>query len=71
MRPVVAGLGLGLLASIALGRWIENLLFEVRSADLVTLVGVAVILATVALVACAIPARRATRTDLVAMLRSE
>ena len=49
----------------------ENLLFEVRPADLVTLLGVTVILATVALIACAIPARRAPRTDLVAMLRSE
>ena len=71
MRPVAAGLALGIAASIALGRWIENLLFEVRPADLVTLVGVTVLLGAVALVACAIPAHRATRTDLVAMLRSE
>ena len=71
MRPVAAGLALGIVASIVLGRWIENLLFEVRPADLVTLLGVTVILAVVALIACAIPARRSTRIDLVAMLRSE
>jgi putative ABC transport system permease protein len=71
MRPVAAGLGIGLVASVVLGRWIENLLFGVRPGDAVTLFAVAVILGTVALVACAIPARRATKTDLVAMLRSE
>jgi putative ABC transport system permease protein len=71
MRPVALGLGVGIIASIALGRGIETLLFEVRPSDLATLIGVTVILASVAVVACAIPARRATRTDLVAMLRSE
>ncbi len=71
MRPVALGLGAGIAASIALGRWIENLLFEVKAADPATLIGVTVILGAVALVACAIPARRATRTELVAMLRAE
>jgi predicted permease len=71
MRPVAIGLGIGIIGSLVLGRWIENLLFDVRSSDVLTLVGVVVILATVAVVACVIPARRATRTDLVAMLRAE
>ncbi len=71
MRPVAFGLALGIVASLMLGRAIESLLFEVRPSDLATLLGVTVILAVVAVAACAIPARRATRIDLVAMLRSE
>lgn len=71
LRPVAAGLAIGVAGSIALGRWTENLLFEVRASDPITIAGVVMILGVVALVACLIPARRATTTGLVEMLRAE
>jgi putative ABC transport system permease protein len=71
LRPVALGLGVGILGSIAIGQWIDSLLFGVRPSDPLTLIGVVLILGIVAVVACVIPARRATATGLVAMLRSE
>ena len=71
LRPVALGLGLGIVGSIAIGQWIDTLLFGVRPSDPLTLIGVVLILGIVAVVACVIPARRATATGLVAMLRSE
>ena len=71
LRPVAIGLAVGVAGSIALGRSVRSLLFEVQPADPLTLATVALILGTVAVVACAVPARRATRTGLTAMLRTE
>ena len=71
LRPVAIGLGIGIAGSLALSRWVESLLFEVRPADPVTLGAVVLILGIVAVVACAMPARRATMTGLAGMLRSE
>jgi putative ABC transport system permease protein len=69
MRPVLAGVALGLTAALFLGRWIAALLYQVSATDLPTFLGVAVVLASSALFACWIPAVRATKVSPVAALR--
>jgi predicted permease len=64
---VLAGVG----ASIALGRLLESLLFGVQPNNVMTLVFVSVGLVVVALLACYLPARRATRVDPLVALRYE
>jgi ABC-type antimicrobial peptide transport system permease subunit len=71
LTPVAAGLVVGIAASLALGRGIESLLFEVGPGDPLTIGAVAALLGAVAVVACAIPARRATTAGVAAMLRFE
>jgi putative ABC transport system permease protein len=69
MRPVVVGLVLGLGAALAAGGLVRSVLFGVSPADPVTLGGVAVVLASVAAVACFAPARAATALDPARVLR--
>ena len=69
--PVGAGLLLGLVGAVALGRFVEGLLFEVSPLDPLMLAGGVVSLALVAGAACAIPAGRAARIDPVTALRGE
>ena len=69
--PVGAGLLLGLVGAAALGRFVENLLFEVSPLDPLMLAGSVLTLALVAGAACAIPAGRAARIDPVTALRGE
>ena len=65
------GLGLGLVGALALGGFLSSHLFGVSRFDPVTLVGVIVLLGTVALVACWLPARRASRVSPIVALRYE
>ena len=60
---VVAGIAVGLVASFASGRYVETLLFEVSPTDPSIYAAVAAALLTVAVVAGALPAWRATRVD--------
>jgi macrolide transport system ATP-binding/permease protein len=68
---VTLGVVVGLLASLGVSRLMANMLFGVNSYDPLTLVTVAVILSTVALAACYIPARRAARVDPMVALHYE
>ena len=71
MRLTVVGVLLGLVASYAMTRLMTSLLFGVTATDITTFVLVAISLSLVALVACLIPARRATRVDPLVALRYE
>jgi putative ABC transport system permease protein len=71
MRLAIIGTAIGLVASLALTRVMGTLLFEVTPTDALTFVIVPVVLLTVALLACYIPARRATNVDPLTSLRYE
>jgi predicted permease len=71
MRLTVVGVALGLVGAYALTRLMTSLLFEVTPTDITTFVLVSICLLVVALVACLIPARRATRVDPLVALRYE
>jgi ABC-type antimicrobial peptide transport system permease subunit len=71
IAPVGAGLIVGVIAAVALGRFVEGLLFEVSPMDPLMLAGGVIALALVAGAACAIPAKRAARIDPVTALRGE
>ena len=71
LRLAVVGVALGLLAAIAFTRLLQGLLFGISASDPLTFVVIAVLLVGVALLACWIPARRATKVDPLEALRSE
>jgi putative ABC transport system permease protein len=70
-RLIALGVVLGTIIAVSLGRVLEAFLFETKPADPVTLGGVALLFAAVALVACLLPACRAARVDPMEALRYE
>jgi len=71
MKPTLAGIGIGLIAALALGRVATSLIYGVSSRDLVTFLAVTMLLILVSFAASLIPAFRATRVDPLTVLRDE
>jgi putative ABC transport system permease protein len=71
MMLALGGVGIGLLASLALTRLIKGLLFNVSVTDPITFVGISLLMTSIALLACLIPAWRATKVDPLVALRYE
>ncbi|MEW6127979.1 MAG: ABC transporter permease [Acidobacteriota bacterium] len=67
----ISGIGLGLIASFGLTRLMKSFLFGVSATDPLTFVLISILLITIALLACYIPARRATKVDPMIALRYE
>jgi len=71
MTMTFIGLALGLIAAFFMSRVLVGLLYGVSAKDPLTFAGVSIVLLVVALLACLIPARRATRVDPIIALRTE
>ena len=71
MTMTLIGLAIGLAGAIALSRLMTSMLYGVSTTDPLTFTGVSIVLLAVALLACLLPARRATRVDPIVALRNE
>ena len=68
---LIVGFVLGIAGTVALGRYVQSVLYGVRPLNPVVLASVTGVLSLVGVVACLVPARRAARIDPVAALREE
>ena len=71
LKPALAGLGVGLAASVAAARAVRSLLYGTQPLDATVFALVAITLLAVAILACIIPAWRASRLDPIQALRTE
>src|SRR5436309_4834161 len=71
MKPVMIGLATGLVAAFALGRLLTSQLYQISAHNPLVLIGTVAILSLAALLACLLPARRATLVDPIEALRTE
>jgi putative ABC transport system permease protein len=71
MKPTLAGVGIGVLAALALGRVATSLIFGVSAHDTATFLAVTVLLVVVSFAASLIPALRAMRVDPLSVLRED
>ncbi len=71
LRPILVGVVIGIAASFGLTRLMNTLIFGVKTTDPWTFGGVVIVLAAVGLLACVLPARRATQVDPLIALRYE
>jgi len=71
MKPVIIGLAIGIVAAFGVGRLIATQLYQVSEHNPALLGGATVLLAIIALIACLLPARRATHVDPIEALRYE
>ena len=69
LRLILIGVGIGTALSIVLGHWLKSLLFGVSSTDAVTLVGAIAVVMAAGMAATLLPARRASRVQIAAMMR--
>lgn len=71
MKPALLGVAIGAVAALALGRVVTSLIYQVKPSDPVTFLAVGALLGIIALLACVIPAYRASKVDPVIALRNE
>jgi len=71
MKMALIGLVLGLIGALFVSRVLVGMLYGISPTDPLTFTGVSIVLLVVALLACLIPARRATRVDPIVALRAE
>lgn len=71
ISATAAGIAIGLMGAAALTRFMKSMLYETTSFDPLVYAGVALILLMAAVAACWLPARRAARTDVMRLLKSE
>jgi putative ABC transport system permease protein len=71
LKPALIGTAIGVAGAIGLGQALRTLVYGIAATDPITFVGMALVLVTVTIIACWIPARRATRVDPLVALRAE
>jgi predicted permease len=71
LGSIALAIGLGVAGAVGLTRFVQGLLFEVTATDAATFAGMALLLGTTALIACWLPARRASRIDPIDAIRAE